>query len=287
MQLAVIAALPHSGKLTMAQSDAIFMAQNFPDIMSIDFDMDIKLKREASQLAKAAERGDTERVEAMLDTGVKPDPVALYLAANDGRSSVVAALADSMDDIDTDVGWSGNALCAAACHPHGYDTIKVLLEKGADINHQGGKYGCALQAAAAGYVLNNVQLLLRCGADVNAQCGHYGNVLTAVARHNTHFEEMTMLLLQHGADINAEGPGAYGNPLQTAVYLKHVNSVKFLLAQGASTSCPGKFGSAMDIVQGGAFRYKSSSGIDEEERMIKFLLNEDKCTGFIEDEELQ
>jgi ankyrin repeat protein len=51
------------------------------------------------------------------------------------------------------------------------------LDKGADINAQGGLYGNALQAALArGYQEIARQLLDR-GADVNAQGGKYGNLL--------------------------------------------------------------------------------------------------------------
>jgi ankyrin repeat protein len=43
------------------------------------------------------------------------------------------------------------------------------LEKGADVNAQGGYYGNALQAAANGGHDSVVTLLLEKGADVNAQ----------------------------------------------------------------------------------------------------------------------
>ena len=258
------------------------MAYNFPSAMVVNFDMDSSLKNNASQIARAAERGDIDAVEDMLDAGIEPDPATLYLAAGESRSDVVAVLADLMPDIDADVGWSGNALCAAASSSGGYDVIKILLEKGANINWQGGKYGCALQAATSAYRLNNVQLLLQYGADVNMQCGHYGNALTAAARHRSHFEEMATLFLEHGADINAHGPGEYGNPLQTAVWMKHVDNVEFLLAQGASATLPGKFGSALDIGRNGAFRFRSN---DEDERKILMLVDEERMMGFVEDDD--
>ncbi|KAF2799202.1 ankyrin [Melanomma pulvis-pyrius CBS 109.77] len=205
----------------------------------------------------------------MLDLGIEPTPDALYLAASQSHSDVVEVLTGVMDDIDTDVGWAGNALCAAACNSSGYNTIKVLLERGANVNWQGGKYGCPLQSATACYRLENVKLLLKYGADVDAQCGHYGNALTAAARHRTHFEEMTTLFLEHGADINAEGPGAYGNPLQTAVYLEHVESVKFLLEHGASKTVQGQFGSALDIAQ--RYMPHSNSDKDVQRDILKLL----------------
>ncbi|KIW33328.1 uncharacterized protein PV07_00185 [Cladophialophora immunda] len=246
------------------------MAHSFPSAILVSFDEDRTIKKNASELSKLAERGELRAVEELLDQGIMPTAEALYLAANEGHSDVVQILADVVDDIDAAVGFCGNALCAAAARSRNHDCLKVLLEKGADVNWLGGHYGCALQTATANYRLDNVILLLKHGADVNAQCGHYGNVMTAAARHATHFIEMSRMFLEHGADINAQGPGVYGNPLQTAVWLKHQDSVRFLLHNGASPTMQGRFGSAMDIAEGNAFR--NTSDKDAEDR-IKWLLN--------------
>jgi ankyrin repeat protein len=49
--------------------------------------------------------------------------------------------------------------------------VQQLLEKGADVNAQGGWYGSALLAALFGGHHKVVQQLLEKGADVNAQGG--------------------------------------------------------------------------------------------------------------------
>ena len=248
------------------------MAHSFPSVHFFSYDEETNVKQNASKLSKLAERGELRAVEELLDQGIKPTAEALYLAANDGHSDVVQILADVVDDIDAAVGFFGNALCAAAAPSSNHDCLKVLLEKGADVNWPGGHYGCALQTATANYRLDNVILLLKYGADVNAQCGHYGNVMTAAARHVTHFTEMSRLFLEHGADINAQGPGVYGNALQTAVWLKHTEAVQFLLHNGASPTIRGRFGSAIDIVQRNAFRHTSDEKAGER---IKWLLNDE------------
>jgi ankyrin repeat protein len=260
--------------LTRQERSSIFMNQNFPSVLSINFDMDSKIKRQASEIAQSARWGNLAAVEDMLDAGVIPPPDALYLAADESRSKVVEVLADVMEDLDTSVGWAGNALCAAACNTDGHNTMKILLEKGADVNWQGGKYGCALQSATANYRLENVKLLLRYGADVHAQCGHYGNALTATARHRTNFEEMATLFLELGADIDAQGPGAYGNALQTAVHRHHVANVKFLLYHGANPKVKGQFGSALDIARRNLSEEGYIGNRDEKEKIL-FLLTED------------
>ena len=55
----------------------------------------------------------------------------------------------------------------------------MLLEKGANINAQGGHYGNALQAASIQGRKEVVQMLVDKGANVNAQEGEYGNALQA------------------------------------------------------------------------------------------------------------
>jgi hypothetical protein len=47
--------------------------------------------------------------------------------------------------------------------------VMLLLDKGADVNAQGGEYGNALKAASAGGYREVVTLLRDKGADVNAQ----------------------------------------------------------------------------------------------------------------------
>jgi ankyrin repeat protein len=251
---------------------AKYMAYSFPGMHFETVDKDADVKQNASKLSNLAKRGELRSVEELLDQGIKPTAEALYLAANDGHSDVVQILADVVDDIDAAVGFCGNALCAAAARSSSHDCLKVLLEKGADVNWPGGHYGCALQTATANYRLDNVILLLKYGADVNAQCGHYGNVMTAAARHSTHFTEMSRLFLEHGADINAQGPGVYGNALQTAVWLKRTEAVQFLLHNGASPIIQGRFGSAIDIAQRNAFRYTYNEKAGER---VKWLLNDE------------
>jgi ankyrin repeat protein len=59
------------------------------------------------------------------------------------------------------------------------EVVKILLERGADINVQCGKYGNALKAAAVTQNAGVVKMLLEGGAIVNIEGGIYGNVLQA------------------------------------------------------------------------------------------------------------
>ena len=79
-------------------------------------------------------------------------------------------------------------------------------------------------------------LLLETGADVNAQGGYYGNALQ-VASYGGH-EAIAALLLEKGADVNAQG-GWYGNALQAASAKGHEAIVALLLEKGADVNAQG------------------------------------------------
>ncbi|SLM37709.1 ankyrin repeat domain containing protein [Lasallia pustulata] len=72
----------------------------------------------------------------------------------------------------------------------------MLLDKGADVNAQGGRYGNALQAASERGNNKVVQMLLDKGADVNAQGGRYGNALQAASERGNN--EVVRMLLDKG-----------------------------------------------------------------------------------------
>jgi hypothetical protein len=111
-----------------------------------------------------------------------------------------------------------------------YQHIKQLLEKEADVNARGGRYGNALQAASSRGHDAIVQRLLEKGADINAQGGVYGNALQAASSRG--HDAIVQRLLEKGADINAQG-GRYGNALQAASYKGRDAIVQRLLEAGA------------------------------------------------------
>ncbi|OAL48192.1 purine and uridine phosphorylase, partial [Pyrenochaeta sp. DS3sAY3a] len=79
--------------------------------------------------------------------------------------------------------------------------VRLLINKGANVNAQGGHYGSALQAASEEGHEQIVRLLINKGADVNAQCGYYGSALQAASQGH---EQIVRLLIDKGADVNAQ-----------------------------------------------------------------------------------
>jgi Ankyrin repeats (3 copies) len=78
-----------------------------------------------------------------------------------------------------------------------FKLVQLLLEKGAEVNAQGGFLGNALQAASDRGHEATVRLLLEKGAEVNAQGGEFGNALQAASDRG--HEATVRLLLEKGA----------------------------------------------------------------------------------------
>ncbi|RYN98011.1 hypothetical protein AA0120_g2336 [Alternaria tenuissima] len=154
-----------------------------------------------------------------------------------------------------------NALQAISVKGH-EAIVKLLLDKGADANAQGGRFGNALcEASARGYEAV-VKLLLDKGANANAQGGHFSNALYAalVEGHEAvggHFgnalqaasacghEAVVKLLLDKGANANAQG-AHFSNALYEASVEGYEAVVKLLLDKGADANAQGgRFGNAL------------------------------------------
>jgi hypothetical protein len=123
----------------------------------------------------------------------------------------------------------------AACGVYFKDVerVQLLLNHGAHVNAQGGKYGTALMAACQegednnvwGYYSNSdhpflqgsvpvAQLLLDHKADVNAQGANYGTALSAACSWG--HSELVQLLLEHGADIHLQDCTAWHKAVRYA-----------------------------------------------------------------------
>ena len=200
-------------------------------------------------LMVAAESGNLVTPQVLLDqkalVGAREgnNRLALHLAAAlRGSEVIVRLLLDRGADVNAQGGEYGHALQAAVSQKSEV-IVRLLLDRGADINAQGGVYGNALQAAASYGSEVIVRLLLDQGADINAQGGEYGNALQAAAAKGS--EVIVRHLLERGADINAQG-GKYGNALQAAVSQKSEVIVRLLLDQGADVNAQGgKYGNAL------------------------------------------
>ena len=110
-----------------------------------------------------------------------------------------------------------------------------MLEKGADPNAQGGEHGNALQAAAAGGLLETVQLLLDNHADATIQpklADRRSLLHVAVGSNRLAVIE---ILCDAGGNIHLHSQDESGlTPLHMAVDNGHVTIAEYFLNKGAS-----------------------------------------------------
>jgi hypothetical protein len=148
-----------------------------------------------------------------VDFSRRPAP-SLYFASFLGLLQPVQKLIEKGADVNAQGGGYGNALQAASCWGH-WETVILLIDRGADVNAQGGKNGNALQAASCWGHQETVNLLIDKGANVNAQGGEYGNALQAASSWG-HWETVN-LLIDKGADVNAQDVNAQGGEYVNAL----------------------------------------------------------------------
>lgn len=82
------------------------------------------------------------------------------------------------EQIYTQVEKYGGAPQAASERGH-EEVVQILLEKGANVDAEGGYNGSALQAASLGGYEKVVQIPLEKGANIYAQTGYFSNPLQA------------------------------------------------------------------------------------------------------------
>lgn len=214
-------------------------------------------------LQAAIYRGNKEVVKLLLRHGADVNPPsglygsALRTALYGGDEGIIKLLLE-VDAIGSNQGYRCvNGLQAAAAISEGdEDLISRLLDRGADINAQGGFYGNALQVATLKRNWKVLRLLLRHGADTNALGGFYGYALQAAAYMGNGW--VVSLLLEAGANVNAEG-GYYGTALQAAASQNYLPIAQDLVSQGADLNTRGgEYGSALC-----AASYEGNTGLVE------------------------
>ena len=148
----------------------------------------------------AAEKGYDVIVKLLLDKGAVidiPDSdgrTPLLLAVEKGYEGIVKLLFDKGAAIDIP-DRDGRTPLLLAVEKEYEGILKVLLDRDA----QGGFFlNSALWAASATGRDKVVQMLLDKGADINAEGGYYGNALRAASARG--YDKVVQMLRQNGAD---------------------------------------------------------------------------------------
>jgi hypothetical protein len=137
-----------------------------------------------------------------------------------------------------------DAIHLAAFNGHTRMVQKLLTGNENDTNKADDTGSNALIWASLNGHTGVTELLLQHGADANAQGGEYGNALQAASSRG--HDKIVQMLLQHGADANARG-GEYGNALHAASSRGHDKIVQMLLQHGADANARGGgYGNALE-----------------------------------------
>ena len=200
----------------------------------------------------ASRNGLTNIVTTVLDAGAdinltkKDGPTALQRAIGGNWPETVRALVNAGADINFEGACNGLVLTPLnlAVHLREKSTIKILLDAGASVDLKPGLWGCSeLQEASETGEADMVELLLKAGADVNFKGGPRGSALCIASQRGD--TDTVKLLLDAGADVN-QGGGEYGVALQAASWSGDADTVKLLLNAGADVNQKGGwYGSAL------------------------------------------
>lgn len=202
-------------------------------------------------------------IEKLLAAGANPNSALpsgetpLMTAVRTGSAQVVQLLLSRGANPNAREKYQGQTALMWAAAGQFPEVVRVLIELGAEVRARsdvrrrrvgtelGGFDGAAareidkggytpLLFAAQQGTLETVKLLLAAGADVNDTAPE-GTSALVVAAHSGHGPVST-LLLEHGADPNADG-GDY-TALHAAILRGDVDLVKLLLAKGANPNAP-------------------------------------------------
>ena len=121
-----------------------------------------------SQLLDAAKSGQTDKVQALLQSGARVNEkdnegrTPLMFASAYGHSSIVQVLLDAGADVNAKANNGSTALVGASWNGH-TDTVQVLLANGAKVNEKNRDGVTALMGSAVGGHISTVKTLLDAG----------------------------------------------------------------------------------------------------------------------------
>ncbi|KAH9826336.1 Ankyrin repeat domain-containing protein 17 [Teratosphaeria destructans] len=183
----------------------------------------------SNALNAAASSGNRTLVSSLLDQGAQIDAdhgYSLQLAASEGHVDVVelllerGALVNKHVDSNEDVGFFSGTAPQAACENSRIETVRTLINHGANPNLRDGALSYPITAAtqksggeehstplinaAAHMSADAVKLLLMKGADVNAQNSAGDTALIMAAARGD--QACVRLLCESGADVTYSNP---------------------------------------------------------------------------------
>ena len=230
-------------------------------------------------LIKAAYYGDVNTITKLIEEGQDVNlqggswhETALSAASRQGHMESVKILLDSGANPNISTKYGGNALTGATWKCHS-DIARLLVRKGAEINQRNFSHGSTpLMLAVECNDESLVRFLLDHGAKTDIKNRANNDALMAATMKG--FSRMAQILIDYGADVNSKGCGN-----QTAIYQaaekNSVETLKILIENGANVnhqiyaSCKDGYFNSVPIPGWTALMIASAEGYTE---AVKILL---------------
>jgi ankyrin repeat protein len=190
------------------------------------------LAQRIERLLGGHERGEMWRSVAAF-TGTAASVLALAMVLSPAIPLAQAGEETQRPSIAGRLGGSDGRVLVEAAADGDMDSVRALLDGGANINRAVIGDGTALMVAARRGDERMVRFLLERGADVNESSHGDGNALIGAAAHGDLV--MVKLLVEHGAQVNAFVMGDE-TPLINAARAGNIDVVNYLVTRGADVN---------------------------------------------------
>ncbi|KAJ3642022.1 hypothetical protein Zmor_028486 [Zophobas morio] len=227
-------------------------------------------KMNALHYASQSWKDNRDVIKLMIEKGIDVNvqdgngKTALQLACKNGDYGIAKKLLNSgasINNVDKD---KMNALhYASESSKDNRDVIKLLIEKGIDVNVQNGNGKTALQLACKSGVYENAEVLLNSGASINMVDKDKMNALNYASQSWKDNRDVIKLMIEKGIDVNVQD-GNGKTALQLACLNGDYEIAKKLLSSGASINI-------VDKDKMNALHYASESWKDNRD-VIKLLI---------------
>lgn len=146
-------------------------------------------------------------------------PIPLLYSAGFGDTKNLTCLLDNGANVNTINDKTGSTALMVAARAGNANAVRLLIERGADVNAVDKEGGTALKNAARIGHTDVVRVLLEKGADVNAVTQDSLTVRILAARKDKELAGIVRLLMEHGAQLDIASPG--GVPAQDSAAGHH------------------------------------------------------------------
>src|SRR6266702_5371348 len=216
--------------------------------------IDVRDKREETALHKVIDRDDKVAIDAVrfllergADVNARRDDLwtPLHLAVNIGKLTVARMLLDHQADVNSRNGDGQAPLHllskreTSQDEDDGRDLVKLLLERGANVNEQDKNNATPLDLASDYKNPEIIRVLLDHSAKAKTETDTGETTLHAVScvKYETQEDEVRVaqLLLECGVDVNAQHKDLR-TPLHLASYHGKLEIVRLLLDRGANAN---------------------------------------------------